>query len=237
MKSETQRQPYRNSLLARLPAQEIKRLQPHLRPVNFKIHQTLQNPGESVKTVYFLEDGICSIVATMADGSMVEVGIIGRDNFVGMPAMLGTATSLNRSFIQLAGSGFSIKADVLLAKSADLNELRNCLQRGIQGLLAQTAQTAACNRIHDLEQRLSRWLLMCHDRMQSDQLFITHEFLATMLGTRRSTVTVAAGILHKAGLIDYARGRVNVLNRKGLEEVSCECYSVVHQEYVRLGLL
>lgn len=238
MKSQSKQSSYRNNLLARLTAPEIKCLQPHLLPMTFKRNQTLSDSGDPVKTVYFLEDAICSIVADMADGSMVEVGIIGRDNFVGMPAFLGTGTSLNRSFIQLAGSGFGIKADILLGQCANPNgELRKCLQRGIQGLLAQTAQTAACNRIHDLEQRLCRWLLMCHDRMQTDHLVITHEFLATMLGTRRSTVTVAAGILHKAGLIEYARGHVNVLNRKGLEEVACECYSVVHKEYVRLGLL
>lgn len=107
----------------------------------------------------------------------------------------------------------------------------------LQGYLVQTAQTAACNRIHELEERLARWLLMCSDRIQSDHIRITHEFLATMLGTRRSSVTVAAGILHKAGLIDYSRGDVTIQDRKGLVQAACECYQFVHEEYVRLGLL
>lgn len=238
MKSPSKHQPYRNCLLASLPEREITQLESALQPVAFKRNQTLHNPGEPVETVYFLEEGICSIVATMEDGNTVEVGIIGRDSFVGLPAVLGTGHSVNRTFIQLPGSGFSIKAKALLEQCSDgSSELRLRLQRGIQGLLTQTAQTAACNRVHELEERLSRWLLMCHDRVQADLLPITHEFLAMMLGTRRSTVTVAAGMLHKAGMIEYAHGHVKIMNRMGLEEVACECYPIVRDEYVRLGLL
>lgn len=215
-----------------------ERLEPHLAPVNFKRNKLLYEAGEPVKTVYFLEDGICSLVATMQNGNTVEVGIIGRDNFVGLSAVLGTERAVNRSFIQLPGAGFSIKADILAEQSSDSSvQLRLGLQRGTQALLAQTAQTAACNRVHELEERLARWLLMCHDRVETDLLPITHEFLAMMLGTRRSTVTVAAGMLHKAGLIEYARGHVKIISRRGLEEVACECYPIVHQEYLRLGLL
>jgi CRP-like cAMP-binding protein len=229
---------YKNMLLGSLSAPEIQRLEPHLSPVAFKRNQPLHNPGQRVDTVYFLEDGVCSIVVTMKDGGTVEVGIIGRDSFVGLPAVLGTGHSPNRSFIQIPGTGFSVKAKTLREQSSDgSGGLSLGLQRGVQGLLAQTAQTAACNRVHELEERLARWLLMCHDRMQTDSLSITHEFLAMMLGTRRSTVTVAAGMLHKAGLIDYSRGNVKIENRKGLEETACECYSIVHEEYVRLRLL
>ena len=231
-------QTYRNRILASLPASEIKLVAPHLSHLILKRSQTLHDPGQMVETVYFLEEGICSIVATMEDGSTVEVGIIGRDSFVGTPAVLGTDHSPNRSFIQIPGSGFAIKTKILLEHANNsCSVLRSSLQRGVQGLLVQTAQTAACNRVHDLEERLARWLLMCQDRMQIDHLPLTHEFLAMMMGTRRSTVTVVASMLHKAGLIEYSRGNVTVLNRAGLEDVACECYPVIHREYVRLGLL
>ena len=238
MKSLSNQSPYRNMLLLSLSADERKRLEPHLLPVVLRQNQTLADAEEPVETVYFLEEGICSVVANLEDGSSVEVGIIGRDSFVGLPAVLGTGSSVNRSFMQIAGSGYSIKAKALQQHFLeDSGDLRQLMLRGIQGMLVQTAQTAACNRVHELEERLSRWLLMCHERTQNDFLPITHEFLATMLGTRRSTVTVAAGMLHKSGLIEYARGHVRIINRAGLEDVTCECYRIIRDEYIRLGLL
>lgn len=165
------------------------------------------------------------------------MGITGRDGFVGLPAVRGTGHTPNRSFIQIPGHGFRVKATILRELSDASNELRSWLQRCIQGLLVQTAQTAACNRVHELEERLARWLMMCHDRVQSDHLPITHEFLAMMLGTRRTTVTVAAGMLHKAGLIAYSRGHVTIQNRERLALAACECYQIIHEEYARLGLL
>jgi CRP-like cAMP-binding protein len=238
VKPSTIQKPYKNQLLASLPAVDLNRLIPHLTALTFNKNQTLHEAGETVETVYFLEEGICSIVVNLENGSTVEVGLIGRDSFVGLPAILGTGHSSNRSFIQIPGSGFSIKAKTLLEQLSDgSGQLRLCMQRGVQGLLAQTAQNAACNRVHEIEERLARWLLMCHDRLQTDHLPITHEFLAMMLGTRRSTVSVAAGMLHKAGLIEYSRGHVKIQNRDGLEGAACECYSIVHAEYVRLGLL
>lgn len=139
--------------------------------------------------------------------------------------------------MQIPGHGFSVKSAVLLELAQSFGEVRLCLLRFVQGILAQTAQTAACNRVHALEARLARWLLMCQDRMQSDRLPITQEFLAIMLGTRRTSVTATAGILQKAGLIACSRGLVTIRNRKGLEQAACECYRIVHEEYVRLGLL
>jgi len=216
----------------------MQRLRPHLLPVDLERSKTLHDVGQPIETVYFLEQGVCSIVSTMRDGSSVEVGVVGRDGFIGIPAILGTGHSLNRSFIQLPGSGYSIRAKVLQEQCFEgTGELRLSLLRAIQGLLVQTAQTAACNRVHQIEERLSRWLLMCYDRVQTDYLSITHEFLAIMLGTRRSTVSVAAGILQKAGFIEYSHGHVKIINRSGLEEAACECYSVVREEYIRLGLL
>jgi CRP-like cAMP-binding protein len=187
--------------------------------------------------VYFLEEGVCSVVVTMENGSTVEVGMTGRDGFVGLPAVLGAGHSPNRAFIQIPGHGFSVKAEVVQEQIEASSELRLCLQRAIQGMLLQTAQTAACNRVHELEERLARWLLMCQDRVQSDHVPITQEFLSMMLGTRRSTVTVAAGMLHKAGLIAYSRGHVTIQDRERLAIVACECYRIIHEEYVRLGLL
>ncbi len=238
MKSLSNQSPYRNMLLSSLSANERKRLEPHLLPVVLKQNQTLADAEEPVETVYFLEEGICSVVANLENGNTVEVGIIGRDSFVGLPVVLGTGSSVNRSFMQIGGSGYSIKAKALQQHFLeDSGELHQLMLRGIQGMLVQTAQTAACNRVHELEERLSRWLLMCHERTQNDFLPITHEFLATMLGTRRSTVTVAAGMLHKSGLIEYARGHVRIINRAGLEDVTCECYRIIRDEYIRLGLL
>lgn len=237
MKSTQVPQQYKNRILASLPPGEIKRLAPHLSPVALEMNRTLHDAGQMVETVYFLEEGICSTVVTMEAGNTIEVGITGRDGFVGLPAVLGTGHSPNRSFMQIPGYGFSVKAAILLQQSQESAELLRGLQAGIQGMLVQTAQTAACNRVHEVEERLARWLMMCHDRVQSDHLDITHEFLAMMLGTNRTTVTLAAGILHKAGLIAYSRGHVKILDRERLKDTACECYQIIHDEYTRFGLI
>ena len=228
---------YKNRLLAALPAHEIQELAPHLIPVDLPKDLTLQQPGQTVEAVYFLEEGICSIVAAMEDGMTVEVGIIGRDGFVGTPAALGAGHSPNRCFMQIPGYGFRVKAKILSEQSDASRPLRLCLLRSVQGLLVQTAQSAACNRVHELHERLARWLLMCRARIQTDQFLITQEFLAGMLGTRRSSVTIAAGILQKAGLIIYLRGHLTIQNHAGLKNAACECYKIVQDEYLRLGLL
>ncbi len=228
---------YSNRVLASLPALEMRQLTPHLIPIDLPRDFTLHEPGQHVDTVYFPEAGICSIVATMENGTTIEVGIIGRDGFVGAPVVLGADHSPNRSFMQIAGHGYKVKAKILMQQAEASAPLRLCLLRSVQALIVQTAQTAACNRVHELAARLARWLLMCRDRVQSDRVPITHEFLATMLGTRRSSVTVAAGILKKAGLISHARGHVTIENHPGLVDAACECYKVVHAESVRLGLL
>lgn len=227
---------FKNRVLASLQRADMECLAPHLSPVTLKVNRPLIEPGQPVEDVYFLEDGVCSEVVTMESGNTIEVGITGLEGFVGLPAVLGTGHSLNRAFMQIAGNGFRVKARVLQEQCEASSALRLRLQQVVQGILMQTAQTAACNRVHELEERLARWLLMCQDRMQSDHLPITHEFLAMMLGTRRSSVTVAAGILQKAGFIAYTRGDVTIQNREGLTHASCECYRVIHDEFVRLGL-
>ncbi len=230
-------QPYKNRVLASIPAPDIQRLSTHLVPLSFKSKLILHEPGERIETVYFMEDAVASVVITMENGSTVEVGLIGRDGVVGLSSVMGSGHAVNRTFIQVSGRGFSVKAKALREQVESSCKLRSCLYLAIEGYLVQTAQTAACNRIHELEERLARWLMMCSDRVQSDRIPITHEFLAMMLGTRRSSVTVAAGILHKAGLITYSRGSVTIQNRDGLLLAACECYQSVHEEYVRLGLL
>jgi CRP-like cAMP-binding protein len=228
---------HKNLVLIAMSAPDIARLEPHLSLVDLPKGRTLQEANEAVETVYFLEDGICSIVATMSSGGTVEVGIVGRSGFVGFPAVLGTGQSPNRCFMQIPGHGFRIKSKILTEMCEESTTLRRLLLRSVQGLLVQTAQTAACNRVHDLHERLARWLLMCNDRGHGDGVVITQEFLAMMLGTRRSSVTVAARVLQRAGLITYTRGHVTIEDLAGLKEASCECYQVVHDEYVRLGLL
>ena len=156
---------------------------------------------------------------------------------VGIPILLGTGRSPGRTFIQIEGSGYRIKPDVLKKEFERPGELRRHLQHYMQAFLVQTAQTAACNRLHGIEQRLARWLATCRDRMESDRLVLTHEFLGQMLGAPRTTVTLAAGILQRAGLIDYRRGVVTVQNRSALERVACECYRIVRNEFTRLKLL
>ncbi|MGB0065032.1 MAG: Crp/Fnr family transcriptional regulator, partial [Terracidiphilus sp.] len=189
MNISTSRQPFRNCLLTSLPEPELKRLHSRLSPVILKRNQTLHHPGERIETIYFLEQGVCSIVATPKNGDTVEVGLIGRDGFVGIPAVLGTGYSLTRSVMQLAGSGYCIKAGILEDLCSEPScELRRRMLRSVHGMLVQAAQSAACNRVHRLEGRLSRWLLMCQDRMQTDSFAMTHEALATVLGTCRSTV-------------------------------------------------
>jgi CRP-like cAMP-binding protein len=228
---------YNNRLLASLPAEAIELLAPHLKLIDLPRNRTLKRPNQAADGAYFLEGGVCSILANMEDGTSVDVGLIGREGFVGTAAVLDTGRSPNWHFMRIPGYGFRMKAPVLRALADTCTPLRLCLLRSVQGLLVQIAQTAACNRLHDLHERLARWLLMCRNRVESDQILITQESLATMLGTRRSSVTVAAGILQKAGLITCTRGRVSILDHAGLAAAACECYQVVHDEYVRLGLL
>lgn len=229
--------PYQNRVLTSLSPPDLKRLAPHLVPLTLKIRHSLLEPGELIDTVYFMEDAVASVVVAMETGDTVEVGLIGREGVVGLPAVMGSDRGVNRTYIQLAGRGYSLKANILREQFESSSGLRSCVYRAIQGYMVQTAQTAACNRVHELEPRLARWLIMCSDRVQSDHINITHEFLAMMLGTQRSSVTIAAGILHKAGLIIYSRGSVSIQDRKGLIDAACECYQTVQAEYLRLGLL
>jgi CRP-like cAMP-binding protein len=226
---------YRNRVLAALPKAELNRLKPHLSPVTLEQEHTLLDG--TAPHAYFLEQGIASVVVTLRNGDTVEVGIIGIDGVVGLPILLGTEGSPGRTFIQIAGSGFRLDADILKEEFERSGKLRQHLQRYMQGFMVQAAQTAACNRLHNIEERLARWLLACRDRMESDQLRLTQDFLGQMLGAPRTTVTLAAGLLQQAGMIDYCRGVVTITNRAALEQTACECYSIVRDEFQRLSLL
>lgn len=228
-------QHYKNRILAALPKAEINRLAPHLSPVTLQQEETLLD-GKATYA-YFLEQGIASVVVTVENGDTVEVGVIGIDGVVGLPILLGAPMPPGRTFIQIAGSGFRIKAQTLRDAFEQPSELRRCLQMYMQGFFVQTAQTAVCNRLHGIEERLARWLLTCRDRMETDELHLTHGFLGQMLGAPRTTVTLAAGLLHRAGLINYSRGVVTIQNRAVLENTACECYRTVRDEFRRLALL
>ena len=227
---------YKNLILASLPKAEIARLSPHLSPLPLPAGKTLLAPGEEISYCYFPESGLASVVVAMSDGNTVETGIVGNEGLIGIPVLLGTRSMPMRTFMQIAGSGFKIKAQRLSDEYEKPGTLRKLINRYFQAHLVLTGQTAACNRLHDIAERLARWLLMCHDRMEEDTFRITHEFLGHMLGTPRSTVTLAAGILQKDGLVDYSRGKVRIHDRKGLEKKACECYRTIRNEFDRLGI-
>jgi CRP-like cAMP-binding protein len=228
---------YKNRILASLSGSDLKVLVPHLVPVKLNVNDTLGAARKEITDAYFLEEGLCSIVVEMMDGTSVEVGVVGKEAIVGAASVLGMERTPHRAAMQIAGSGFRISLKTLREQAEGLSELRSWLQRSTQGLLTVTAQIAACNRVHEMHQRLSRWILTCHDRVESDRMLITHDGMATALGTGRPTVTIAAGILQKAGLIVYSRGHITIQDRNGLEQAACECYRVVRDEYRHLGLL
>ncbi len=226
---------FKNRVLASLPAVEINRLSPHLVPIDLPQNKSLVD-GKAT-AAYFLEVGIASVVVTLEDGETVEVGVIGNDGVVGIATLLGVENGTSRTFMQIEGTGYSIKPQILREEFERPGQLRTYLQRYMQAFMSQTAQTAACNRVHGIEERLARWLLTCRDRMPSDQLNLTQTFLGQMLGAPRTTVTLAAGILKRAGLIDHSRGTVLIRNRAELENSACECYRAVRDEYKRYRLL
>ncbi len=219
-----------NPLLLKLPDGECKSIFSQLVFVALRTHDILNEVGRPIKHAYFINSGLASVLNVMDDGKSVEVGLSGSEGFVGMPLLVGFQSSPTRVIIQIAGSAFRIGADALVSLLKKCPTLERRLQRYVQIMAIQTAQVAACNRLHEVDERLSRWLLMSQDRIGSHIVPLTQEFLAHMLGTRRSSVTVAAGILQKAGLITYTRGSVNIVNRTELENATCECYSMMMQQ-------
>ncbi len=223
-----------NRLLGLLPRTDYERLRPHLQPVALEYRQSLYRANKPIGFVYFIETGVGSLVNTMANGQAAEVGTIGSEGMVGLPLVLGDNQAPTSVYIQVPGAGLRIKATLFKQELAQSTSMRIAMLRYAHAFFNQVAQSAACNHFHNIQQRTCRWMLMTHDRMQSDQFLLTQEFLAMMLGVQRTGVTAAAGGLQKAGLIRYSRGNVTILDRRGLERLSCECYAVSKLEFDRL---
>lgn len=225
----SQQVPSGNKILSALPTFEYKRLRPSLEPVPLKAGSVLWEANRPIEFVYFLNSGMVSLVATMSDGATVEVGLVGREGFVGTPVALGVQSAPVRAIVQIEGHGFRIESGLLRHILPQTPRLEQMLRCYAHASAMQVAQAAACNRLHQVGERLSRWLTMSHDRAESDLLPLTQEFLAQMLGCRRSSVTAALSSLHKAGIISRRRAQLRILNRKELEKRACECYGIMRR--------
>ncbi len=228
--------PVSNIILLSSSESDYSSLRPHLEYVSLPNHLVLHEPGEKLEFAYFPNRGLISLVVVMKDGKTAEAGIVGKEGFTGSPAAVGLIRGPLRAVVQITGDGFRVEVGALQSTLESAPDLQMMLSRYavIRGM--QVAQTAACNRLHDIEQRLARWLLMTQDRVDSGSLPITHDFLATMLGTDRPSVSVAAGVLQRKELIEYTRGAVKIVNRKKLEDSACECYGVIRRYNGNLGL-
>ena len=223
-----------NSLLAALPDPEWRRWEPLLEQVEMPLSQVLYEPGATLTHVYFPTTSIVSLLYVTEDGASAEIAVVGNEGLVGVSLFMGGESTPSRAVVQSAGHGFRLKAQLMKNEFNRAGPVLRLLLRYTQALITQMSQTAVCNRHHTLDQQLCRWLLLSLDRLQANELTMTQELIANMLGVRREAVTEAAGKLQHAGLITYARGHIRVLNRPGLEERTCECYAVVKNEYDRL---
>lgn len=223
-----------NRLLATLSSGDHDALNAALEPVKLEIKQTLHEPDRSITHVYFPTNGVVSLVNEPSPGEIVEVATIGREGIVGLPVLFDTDTTPNRAFVQVPGEALRVQATKFAHFVSEHEDFRAVLMRYTMALLNQIAQNASCNRLHEVQERCARWLLQTHDRVDGDVFPLTHEFLAQMLGVHRPTVSIAAGILQKAGLIQYVHGVITVIDRAGLEAASCICYRFISREYDRL---
>lgn len=217
----------KNRLLLAIPEDEFIVLRPLLEEVEMPQYKVFYEQGEKIGHAYFPNEGMVSLVVSVHDGRSVEVGITGSEGVVGAPLAFGFESAPMRAIMQITGRGLRIPSPTLEETFHRAPCLKALIERYVMMQQLQVAQLAACNRLHDMEQRLARWLLMCQDRIDSESLPLTHEFLAQMLGSGRPTVTIAAGVLERAGLIQNARGKVKILNRKRLEDAACECYRAI----------
>ncbi len=223
-----------NRLLASLPPDVFAPLQAHLKPVDLKLGDVLAEPGGTVKRVHFPHSGAISLVVEMSVGDMIETAIVGNDGVLNAAAALDGKMSLNKGIVQLAGVASAIDADRLRGIADDSKALRSIIIRHEQVLFAQSQQSAACNASHSVEERMCRWLMRMRELSDGDELQLTQEFLAQMIGVRRSSVSIVAGALQKAGLIKYRRGNIRILDVEGLREGCCECYGTVQAHYDRM---
>lgn len=223
-----------NALLGLLPKEDLVRLWPHLERVTLTLGQSLSESGRQMSHVYFPLDSIVSLLCVMENGASTEIAVVGYEGVVGVSLFMGGETTPSRAIVQSAGDAYRLKGQLLKNEFYRAGAMQRLLLRYTQALITQMAQTAVCNRHHSVDQQLCRWLLLSLDRLPGNELVMTQELIANMLGVRREGVTESAGKLQKAGLISYNRGHITVLDRPGLEARVCECYSVVKREYDRL---
>jgi CRP-like cAMP-binding protein len=223
-----------NYVIAALPVEAYERLGPHLEAMTFTLGQGVYESGGHMRYVYFPTTSHVSLLYTMIDGSTAEMGLVGKEGIVGIALFMGGETTPNRAVVQGGGEAFRMKSKAMLDEFNRGGEFQHLLLRYTQALITQISQTAVCNRLHSVEQRLCRWLLMTHDLAQSDELQMTHEFISNMLGVRREGVTMAARRLQEKGMISYVRGHIRILDRPQLLAHVCECYQVVRDEHSRL---
>ena len=226
--------PRQNHLLAALPAKDLARLLPDLEGVPMPLGHVLYEPGVQMRHVYFPTTSIVSLLYVMEDGASAEIAVVGNEGVVGVSLFMGGESTTSRAVVQSDGHAYRLKAQLLKDEFFRAGPMQRLLLRYTQALLTQMAQTAVCNRHHSLDQQFCRWLLLSLDRLSSNELVMTQELIANMLGVRREGVTEAAGNVQRAGLISYNRGRITVLDRPGLEARACECYAVVKKEFDRL---
>jgi len=226
--------PRQNHLLDALPAEEYERLLPSLELVSMPLGEVIYESGEKLRHAYFPLDCIVSLLYVLESGDSAEIAVIGNEGIVGLALFMGGDSMPNRAVVQSSGWGYRLRAPLVQQEFTRNGPLLRLLLRYTQALITQMAQTAVCNRHHSVDQQLCRWLLLSLDRLSGNELIMTQELIANMLGVRREGVTEAAGKLHRAGLIDYSRGHIKVLDRPGLEARVCECYQVVKSEFDRL---
>jgi CRP-like cAMP-binding protein len=236
MRTDAGGKPIKNVILLSLPDSEFRLLRPHLEAVELPHHLILYDAGERINFAYFLNQGMTSLVVVTQDGRSVEVGLVGREGLVGMPVAVGLHRGSFRAIMQIPGAGLRISSENLEECLQFAPELRLIISRYVLVHGLQVGQVAACNRLHEIGQRLARWLLMCQDRVDSPLLRLTHEFLAQMLGTGRPSVSLAVSMLEQGGMIETMRGLVKIVNRKRLELASCECYGIIQDFNGGLGL-
>lgn len=227
----------KNKLIACLPRPDFERLRPHLRTVPVTVRQILQRANEPVRDVFFPNGGVASMTTVMQNGGTVEIATIGDEGFVGIGTLVGGGVWSGETMMQVSDSSAEVlSVEAFQSELARRGPFLECVQRYGQGLLTLMMQSAGCLALHAVQERCCRWLLMTHDRVRCDDFYLSHEFLAMMLGSTRPTVSVVASTLQKAGLITYVHGRIRIVDRRGLEAASCECYATVKRHFDRLGL-
>lgn len=226
-----------NRLLRSLPAEDYERLLPHLEPVSLRLGKVLYEPGESLSHAYFITSGVVCLLSSTLSGETIEVGMIGNEGMLGVPVLFGSDDVPYQVRVQVSGTALRVSLNTLKQEFRRGGPLHDLVLRFAHAMDVQFTQSGVCNHFHRIEERLCRWLLILHDYSETDTVQMTQELIASMLGVRRTGVSLVAGRLQSAGLIRYRRGRITILNRAGLEASACECYSIIRAEYDRLFTL